>query len=78
MDLIYFPLGHNPSMKRLMVGHLDTSNLQDLEDRMCEQFCMVDPCRRWREGSKKASFNYLLLDPRVTCNLPARVKTIGN
>ena len=28
----------------------------------------------WREGSMKSAFNYLLIDPRVTRNLPSRAK----
>ena len=31
----------------------------------------------WREGHLKASFNYLLIDPRVSDNLPARAKYLG-
>lgn len=31
----------------------------------------------WREGHLKASFNYLLIDPRVSENLPARAKYLG-
>ncbi|XP_014610825.1 PREDICTED: ankyrin-3-like isoform X2 [Polistes canadensis] len=32
----------------------------------------TNPSRRWREGTAKTSFNYLLLDPRVTQDLPHR------
>lgn len=31
----------------------------------------------WREGSMKTSFNYLLLDPRVTNNLPQNAKNMS-
>ena len=31
----------------------------------------------WREGHLKSSFNYLLIDPRVSENLPARAKYMG-
>ncbi|XP_015685881.1 ankyrin repeat and LEM domain-containing protein 1, partial [Protobothrops mucrosquamatus] len=31
----------------------------------------------WREGLLKSSFNYLLLDPRVTQNLPARCQLLS-
>jgi len=33
--------------------------------------------RKWREGNSKMSFNYLLLDPRTTKNLPARCSLLG-
>jgi len=36
-----------------------------------------DPSRRWREGTLKSSFNYILLDPRVTCNLPYRAANMS-
>ncbi|EDV26396.1 uncharacterized protein TRIADDRAFT_2710, partial [Trichoplax adhaerens] len=34
----------------------------------------ADPNRKWREGTAKHSFNYLLLDSRITKNLPSRSK----
>ncbi|XP_076864398.1 uncharacterized protein LOC143516584 [Brachyhypopomus gauderio] len=39
---------------------------------LCEQFDQPDHKKHWREGIIKSSFNYLLLDPRVTRNLPYR------
>ncbi|KAF5903680.1 ankyrin repeat and LEM domain-containing protein 1, partial [Clarias magur] len=42
------------------------------EFALCEQFDQPDQNKRWREGIIKSSFNYLLLDPRVTKNLPYR------
>ena len=32
----------------------------------------------WREGSMKSAFNYLLIDPRVTKNLPSRAKFLDS
>ncbi|XP_077390766.1 uncharacterized protein LOC144027251 isoform X2 [Festucalex cinctus] len=45
---------------------------QDDEQALCQQFDQPDQNRKWREGNIKSSFNYLLLDPRVTNNLPCR------
>ncbi|XP_051930445.1 ankyrin repeat and LEM domain-containing protein 1 isoform X1 [Hippocampus zosterae] len=45
---------------------------QDDEQALCKQFDQPDQNRKWREGNIKSSFNYLLLDPRVTKNLPCR------
>eukprot|EP00063_Salmo_salar_P030500 XP_014005335.1 PREDICTED: serine-rich adhesin for platelets-like isoform X2 [Salmo salar] len=45
---------------------------QDDELALCQQFDQPDQNRKWREGVIKSSFNYLLLDPRVTKNLPYR------
>ncbi|NXT53003.1 ANKL1 protein, partial [Pluvianellus socialis] len=39
---------------------------------LAQQFDRPDRSRRWREGLVKSSFNYLLLDPRTTQNLPLR------
>lgn len=47
-------------------------DVHDLEKQMVEQFQEPDPKRKWREGKLKSSFNYLLLDPRVTRDLPSR------
>ncbi|XP_051828073.1 ankyrin repeat and LEM domain-containing protein 1 isoform X2 [Antechinus flavipes] len=47
-------------------------NAQDDEDVLAQQFDQPDPTQRWREGTVKSSFTYLLLDPRVTQNLPSQ------
>ncbi|XP_028856959.1 uncharacterized protein LOC114802328 [Denticeps clupeoides] len=44
---------------------------------LCEQFDHADQNKRWREGIIKSSFNYLLLDPRVTNNLPYRSRSMS-
>ncbi|XP_071965057.1 uncharacterized protein [Antedon mediterranea] len=50
----------------------------DEEEIMCAAFNNPDPGRKWREGVVKSSFNYLLLDPRVTRNLPQRSKHLSD
>ncbi|XP_077572755.1 uncharacterized protein LOC144196444 [Stigmatopora nigra] len=45
---------------------------QGEEQALCQQFDQPDQNKKWREGNIKSSFNYLLLDPRVTRNLPFR------
>ncbi|PZC83102.1 hypothetical protein B5X24_HaOG208575 [Helicoverpa armigera] len=42
----------------------------ELENRARANFC--DNTKKWREGTAKTSFTYLLLDPRMTDNLPAK------
>ncbi|NXS45388.1 ANKL1 protein, partial [Balaeniceps rex] len=39
---------------------------------LARQFDRPNRSRHWREGLVKSSFNYLLLDPRTTQNLPLR------
>ena len=66
-----------PELKLALSGDLNTSTLQELEDVMARPFTIPDPSRHWREGTRKSSFNYLLLDPRITRQLPSRAKEIG-
>jgi len=49
-----------------------TPVFKSLEDVLVQQFSNPDPTRKWREGVNKSSFTYLLLDPRITNNLPYR------
>lgn len=42
----------------------------ELENNARNDF--ANPKKKWREGNTKASFTYLLLDPRLTANLPTR------
>ena len=45
-------------------------NIEELEQELISDFQNTD--KNWCEGRLKSSFNYLLLDPRVTNNLPLR------
>ena len=51
-------------------------DLANAELAMVAQFQTPDG-RMWREGTIKSCFNYLLLDPRITQNLPLRAKTLS-
>ncbi|CAG9795581.1 unnamed protein product [Diatraea saccharalis] len=42
----------------------------ELEKRVKADF--ANPSKKWREGSAKTSFTYLLLDPRITDDLPSK------
>jgi ankyrin repeat and LEM domain-containing protein 1 len=42
----------------------------ELENKVRCDF--ANETKKWREGSAKTSFTYLLLDPRLTDNLPAK------
>lgn len=46
----------------------------DLEKQMTDYFQNSLQSRRWREGHLKTSFVYLLIDPRVSDNLPGQNK----
>ncbi|GAB1293301.1 Ankyrin repeat and LEM domain-containing protein 1 [Apodemus speciosus] len=46
------------------------------EAALAQHFHQLDPSRKWREGITKSSFTYLLLDPRLTKDLPARASSL--
>jgi hypothetical protein len=64
-------------MHAALEHELDISGLVVIEQEAVSEFLNPNPFKKWREGTGKCFFNYLLLDPRVTQNLPVRVKTIG-
>lgn len=55
---------------------LDLQAGSTLEQCMSQKFSNPPLGRRWREGLAKCSFTYLLLDPRVSCNLPLRAASL--
>lgn len=57
-------------------GKFDADRIQNLMNTMSNEFNSVDPKQRWREGNQRSCFNYFLLDPRVTQNLPLRLKQL--
>ncbi|XP_064031227.1 ankyrin repeat and LEM domain-containing protein 1 [Pogoniulus pusillus] len=63
--------GHSPEL----VAALRTGQVPDCtqdELLLAQQFDHPERSWHWREGLAKSSFNYLLLDPRTTQNLPLR------
>lgn len=55
-------------------------NLNDFElteQKIFQEFTTPHPSRKWREGTSKCSFNYLLLDPRITEDLPRRAANLS-
>ncbi|XP_021234386.1 ankyrin repeat and LEM domain-containing protein 1 isoform X2 [Numida meleagris] len=70
-ELSRSPAGHSPELAdALRTGHIP--NCTEDEMALAQQFDRPDQNRHWREGLLKASFNYLLLDPRTTRDLPLR------
>ncbi|GBN42433.1 Ankyrin repeat and LEM domain-containing protein 1 [Araneus ventricosus] len=55
-------------------GKLNTDRIQNLINSMSEEFNSLESSVKWREGNQRCCFNYFLLDPRVTQNLPLRLK----
>lgn len=67
--------GYSPELCRVLKTFQLPQSQED-EQALCQQFEQPDQNRKWREGIIKSSFNYLLLDPRVTSNLPFRSHTM--
>ncbi|KAL3867218.1 hypothetical protein ACJMK2_044434 [Sinanodonta woodiana] len=68
--------GYPPELVSALEGKLDQSDMVAQEIKMIEAFQNPNK-RRWREGTIKSSFNYILLDPRVTRNLPNRAANLA-
>ncbi|KAM6922080.1 uncharacterized protein FYW49_007717 [Xenentodon cancila] len=64
-------LGFSPELC-LVLQSFKLPNCHADEQVLSQQFDQPDQNRKWREGVIKSSFNYLLLDARVTKNLPFR------
>ena len=73
MCCIYIAV-YSPEFIEALSSYDETVGLADLEEKLISSFANGDS---WREGTKKTSFNYLLLDPRVTKNLPSRMDSLG-
>ncbi|XP_038596517.1 ankyrin repeat and LEM domain-containing protein 1 [Tachyglossus aculeatus] len=70
------PRGHSPELTlALRTGQVPDAQAD--EEALAWQFDQPDKSQRWREGILKSSFTYLLLDPRVTQNLPARCHSLS-
>ncbi|XP_071529284.1 uncharacterized protein [Panulirus ornatus] len=55
---------------------VDWESWASLEKAMSTPFSQPDPTRYWRDGTNKTCFNYLLLDPRITQDLPLRASVM--
>lgn len=66
---------YSPELQRTLKDiswYQNVSQHQQLEELVKHQFTNPDPSRKWRGGTTKSSFTYLLLDPRLSKNLPHR------
>ncbi|TRY65678.1 hypothetical protein DNTS_005531 [Danionella cerebrum] len=68
--------GFSPELELVLTRSVLPDSQED-ELALNAQFERPDQNQQWREGSVKSSFNYLLLDPRVTQNLPLRSESLS-
>jgi len=73
MFCIYIAV-YSPELTEAL-SRYDKTGLADLEEKLISSFANSN--RPLRGGRLKGSFNYLLLDPRVTKNLPNRMNSLG-
>lgn len=66
----------SPDVHTLVLNARNLDAYRDLEMAMMQDFDTPQPNGYWREGNAKASFTYLLLDTRVTQNLPLRAHNL--
>ncbi|CAL8272571.1 unnamed protein product [Arctogadus glacialis] len=75
-DQTHTDSGYSVELSRAL-RTFDLPDCHAAEMELCQQFDQPDQNRKWREGVIKSSFNYLLLDPRVTKNLPFRSRSLS-
>lgn len=79
-----FPGAMSQSLKNISCVTKKWAELWDLEKQMSAPFSNIDSKTvetvnfLARDAAVKSSFNYLLLDPRLTQNLPSRVFSVGD
>lgn len=66
-----------PEVYLFLENKLDMDRAIYLEQNIEEEFD-AESSRVWREGNQRCCFNYFLLDPRVTQNLPQRAKQLSD
>ncbi|GFY49987.1 ankyrin repeat and LEM domain-containing protein 1 [Trichonephila inaurata madagascariensis] len=65
---------YSPEVYIFLDGKLNVDRVQNLMNSMSDEFNCTGSDVKWRGGNQRCSFNYFLLDPRVTQNLPVRLK----
>ncbi|XP_054715030.1 ankyrin repeat and LEM domain-containing protein 1-like [Uloborus diversus] len=66
-----------PEIYLFLEGKLNMTRIQNMEHLMAAEFNDLNPDQKWREGNQRSCFNYFLLDPRVTQNLPSRASQLS-
>ena len=72
LGLPWLPPGYCAELRQMLSGRLTIEDNESVNASLCKTFVDPNPRKTWREGTEKKSFNYLLLDPSITQNLPAR------
>lgn len=76
--IFYFGADYPSVLRTALDGKFDSLGLREMEEDLIKTFSDKSLSSTWREGTIKSSFNYLLLDSRVTQDLPNRADNLGN
>ena len=69
--------GYFYELAQVLTGSRPIPNEQQTETDMCHYFDNPPPGCNWREGITKESFNYILIDPRISQNLPGQIADLS-
>lgn len=78
LSVFYFYADYPSILRTALDGKFDSLGLREMEEDLIKTFSDKSLSSTWREGTIKSSFNYLLLDSRVTQDLPNRADNLGN
>lgn len=78
LPIFYFGADYPSVLRTALDGKFDSLGLREMEEDLIKTFSDKSLSSTWREGTIKSSFNYLLLDSRVTQDLPNRADNLGN
>ena len=71
---------HSPTFEKYLKNEKfleEIPKFVKLEEEMALSFEGDNSRKKWREGRSKTSFNYLLLDSRISSNLPKRAANLS-
>ena len=69
--------GYLYELAQVLTGGKPIPGEQQTETDMCQYFDNPPPGCNWREGITKESFNYILIDPRISQNLPSQIAELS-
>ena len=69
--------GYLYELAQVLTGSRPIPSEQQTETDMCQYFDNPPPGCSWREGISKESFNYILIDSRISQNLPSLIAELS-
>lgn len=66
--------GYPDELVSILMKKVDSEEMRKLDHELSKDFGRPDPKKKWRDGTRKTCFNYLLLDPEITKKLSSASK----